>query len=269
MNTRISRTALLALALATPAAVHAQRGGGPRAGAGANPIAPLIDMRRELNLSARQLTQLDSIERSLLQRNQGLRTGLRSRADSLPRRRRDLTDAEIQSARAFADSARSVRGRIVRNDSIARAAAMAVLTDSQRVRVRERIAERRGFAAGRASAQRGVRRGAIGQGFGGGRMQPGGRRGMQGMGARGMRPGGRMGGPDGMGPQGGVRGRRPPVDGFGPMDGPRGGMRRMGPDGGFPPDGDVMPRRRRMAETDSLPPEARRPLRRPPPDSGR
>lgn len=206
----IRRPVILALAMTMPVAIHAQRGMGPREGRiGPNPVAPLIDMRRELNLSARQLVQLDSIERVLAQRNDAIRTRLRTRLDSLPRQRREITEDERQSMRAAGDSMRVLRSGIVRNDSIARAAAMSVLTDSQRVRVRERLAERRGFAAGRMSAQRGGQRGfrrGPGQDFGG-RMRQG--RGRMGMDGRGMRPGGR-GGPDGFGPQERFRGRRPP-----------------------------------------------------------
>ena len=64
MLTNRTRAAVLALAIMTPVALHAQRGvgGGGRGsvGGGGNPVAPLIDMRRELNLTARQLVQLDS-----------------------------------------------------------------------------------------------------------------------------------------------------------------------------------------------------------------
>ena len=62
---------VIALAMTMPVAMQAQRGGGGGGemgggrggrmgggGPGGNPVAPLIDMRRELNLSSRQLTQL-------------------------------------------------------------------------------------------------------------------------------------------------------------------------------------------------------------------
>lgn len=255
-----TRRAALALVVAMPVAVHAQRGAGPRGGrTGPNPVAPLIDMRRELNLSARQLTQLDSIERTLVQRNEAIRARLRTRLDSVgPRRGRDLTDEQRQALRAQADSFVAIRRGIARNDSLARASAMAVLTDSQRVRVRERLAERRGFMAGRMSVRGGGVRGGRGRqagpgGFGGRMGQaPRGRMGMGGPGMRGQ----------GFGPQGEFRGRRPPGAGMGmgPMGG---GMRGMQP----PDDQSGMAMRRRgMMGPDAPPPPQ---PRRPPADSGR
>lgn len=252
-----TRAAVFALAMMMPVAMHAQRGMRQGPGrVGGNPVAPLIDMRRELNLSARQLTQLDSIERTLLQRNEGLRSRLRARLDSLRPRTRPSSEEEIAAYRAEGDSLRALRRVIVRNDSVARAAAMGVLTDSQRVRVRERMAERRGFAAGRMSMMRGGQRG-----FRQGRMGPPGMRqgGMgggggvrMGMGGPGMRARGRMGGPDGLGPRG-FDNRRPgmPGDTMGPMRRFRG---MNPPDSGASGNQGVAPRPR---------------LRRPPADSGR
>lgn len=173
-----TRAAVLAVALAMPVALYAQRGtGGMRMGGGmgmrgmqggggrvgGNPVAPLIDMRRELNLTSRQLTQLDEIERSLLEQNRVIRDRLRSRLDSLRPRTRESGEAEIARLRAEGDSLRALRRVIVRNDSVARVAAMAVLNDSQRVQVRERMAERRGFQAGRMSTLRGGQRGMRGR----------------------------------------------------------------------------------------------------------
>jgi len=260
-----TRAAVIALAMTMPVAIQAQRGvgGGPGTGrAGGNPIAPLIDLRRELNLSSRQLTQLDSIERTLVQRNQGLRERLRTRLDSARPRSRQSSEQEIAAFRAEADSMRALRNVMVRNDSVARAAAMAVLTDSQRVRVRERVAERRGFEAGRQSTMRDGQRG-FRQGRGGGGMQgprirqrgPGG-----GMGMGGMRPRGRIGGPDGFGPRrfdgrGGM-----PDDSMGPMR-----RRGMNPPDGVGPDGQGFAPRRRPMNDAPLAPR----FRRPPADSGR
>lgn len=195
MSINPARAAVVAVAMMLPVAMHAQRGGGAGR-AGGNPIAPLIELRRELNLTSRQLVQLDSIERSLLQRNEVLRDRMRSRLDSVRPRTRQSSEAEIQRFRAEGDSLRALRQVVVRNDSIARAAAMAVLTDSQRVRVRERVAERRGFEAGRRSTMRGGTRGFRG------------RQGLQGPRFRHGRPGGRMGiRPDGPG-RGGASMRR-------------------------------------------------------------
>ena len=264
-----TRAAFIALAMIMPVAIHAQgrtgagggRAGGGGRGVGGNPIAPLIDLRRELNLSSRQLTQLDSIERTLLQRNQGLRERLRSRLDSARPRSRQSSEQEIAAFRAEADSMRALRNVMVRNDSVARAAAMAVLTDSQRVRVRERVAERRGFEAGRRSTMR-AGQGGLRQGRGG----------MQGprirqrgpgdvMGRGGMRPRGRIGGPDGFGPRR-FEGRRGgmPDDSVGPMR-----RRGMNPPDGLGPDGQGFAPRRRPMNDAPLAPR----FRRPPADSGR
>lgn len=244
-----TRAAVIALAMAMPVAMNAQRGMRQGPGrVGGNPVAPLIDMRRELNLSARQLTQLDSIERTLLQRNQGLRDRLRTRLDSLRPRSRQSSEEEIAAFRAEGDSLRALRRVIVRNDSVARAAAMAVLTDSQRVHVRERMAERRGYEAGRMSMMRGgqggLRQGRMGQP---GRVRQGVMRGRMGMSGA-TRPPGGMRGP------GGFDDRRPgmPDDAMGPM-------RRFR--GMNPPDS-VAPGNQAPA-----PPAPR--LRRPPADSGR
>lgn len=238
-----ARAAVFALAMTMPVAMHAQRGMGQGQGRiGGNPVAPLIDMRRELNLSARQLTQLDSIERTLLQRNQDLRARMRTRLDSVRPRQRPTSEEEIAAFRAQGDSMRALRRVIARNDSLARAGAMSVLTDSQRVRVRERMAERRGFAAGRQSMMRGSRRGLQD------RMgRPGMRQGGMGMGGPGMRMRGRMGGRDGFGP----RGSGMPDDTMGPMRRFRG---VNPPDSAGPGNQGVAPRPR---------------LRRPPADTGR
>lgn len=218
MFINFTRAAVVAVAMALPVAMHAQRGGGmgmgPGAGpgmgrmAGGNPVAPLINMRRDLNLTTRQLVQLDSIERTLIQRNQGLREQLRTRMDSLRPRMRDTGEAQIQRLRAEGDSLRALRQVIARNDSVARSAAMAILTDAQRAQVRERMA----FDAGRRSAMRGGARGFRGrQGIDriGPRMRPGDRGGR--MGGMGVRPPDRMRGPDAMGPRG-FGDRRPMPD---------------------------------------------------------
>ena len=262
INTR--RAAVIAIAMMLPVAMQAQRGGGGRGGGGGrvgpggNPVAPLIDMRRELNLSSRQLTQLDSIERTLEQRNEGLRERMRTRLDSTRPRTRQSSEEEIQRFRAEADSLRAVRQLITRNDSVARVAAMNVLTDSQRVRVRERMAERRGFAAGRMSTMRGGARGFRGgRGMqGDGPRMRGGRGRIGGMGEPGLRPRGGMRGPDGLG--------RRFDDRIMPDDAAQ--MRRFRrPLGDFGPgEQGFAPRRRQLDDSTRL-----RAPRRPPADSGR
>ena len=267
-NFRIATLVGLAV-LALPAGLQAQRGAGPRRGGGmGNPVAPLIDMRRQLNLSARQLTQLDSIERSLLERNRTVRERLRTGMDTTmrPRMRQQLTDSQRTAMRARMnarmDSMRTVRNEIVRNDSTARAAAMRILTDSQRTQVQLRQAERRGFAAGRSSAQRGQR------GFRGG-DRPGMRRQAQPMSPRnrmGMRRGAVRPPAGGMGPgQRGFQGQRPLP---GNRPGPMGGGIRRGPDGVGPDGRGFAPRRRGMIDGNVAPSEPAPPVRRPPADNG-
>jgi hypothetical protein len=231
LRRHIGATALAVIAL--PSIALAQRGRGPRADApGPNPVAPLIDMRRQLDLSSRQLTALDSIERSLLQRNRDVMRRLDARRDtSLARRNlRDLTQEERTQLRnqmqARRDSLQPLFAELRRNDSTARAAGLRVLSDSQRARVREFEAERRGLARGM---------------------------GMRGMQGRRMGPRGQMGG-RGSGP----RGVRPPRDEFAPRRGqfgPRGGP---GPRGRFGPNGDMELRPRfRQGPDDMMP---RRPV---------
>jgi hypothetical protein len=232
-----TRAVLVALVMTLPAALPAQRGrvggggggggGGRGMGMGPSPgmnsIGPIIDMRRELNLTSRQLVRLDSIERTLIDRNDAIRTRLRTRLDSLRPKGSLSGEEEIQWRRTEGDSLRALRRTLVQNDSVARGAAMAVLTDSQRVQVRERIAERRGFMAGsRMGGGRGMRRPP---GFDD--MMPMGRRGRMGMdGPRGMR------GPNQFGP--GFYGRRGAGMGTGaPDDVGRPMFRRRG---GPPPD---------------------------------
>jgi hypothetical protein len=246
-----TRAAVFALAMTMPVAMHAQRGMGQGPGrAGGNPVAPLIDMRRELNLSARQLTQLDSIERTLLQRNEGVRARLRTRLDSLRPRTRQSSEEEIAAFRAEGDSMRAAHVIVPMTPLPAPPVA---LTDSQRVHVRERMAERRGFEAGRMSTMRGGQRG-VGQGRMGqpGRMRQGGMGGRMGMGG-GMRPPAGMRWQDGFGPRW-FDDRRPgmPDDAMGPI-------RRFR--GMNPPD---------SAAPGNQAPAPRAPrLRRPPADSGR
>jgi Spy/CpxP family protein refolding chaperone len=252
LNARMG-AALVALTMLVPATLQAQRGSGPRMGrmGGGNPVAPLIDMRRELNLSGRQLAQLDSIERSLIQRNELVRERLRTRLDSVRPRMRGASEDEIARYRAEGDSMRALRQVIARNDSVARSAAMAVLSDSQRVRVRERVAERRGFEAGRRSSmrgQRGMREGRLGVRGPGARMGPEGRE---------MRPRDGMRRPGAFAPRF-DGGRRPmPDDRMGPMG------RGLRGRGGEPFIDDSLSQRRRPMDDMGMRPR----LRRPPADS--
>lgn len=228
-RTRLLAPIAIATAFALPSTTFAQRPAPADVGPGGNPVAPLIDMRRELNLSSRQVAALDSIERTLRNRNRTASERLEARRDSIMRQGRDVTTREEwEGLRTRLDSLRPLREQIGRNDSTARAAAMAVLTDSQRVRVREMQAQRRGFAQGRSMDRRGM-------------DGPRGMRRAQGMrGMRGMRQGGARGMRDRAMPQRprGFRGqpgpefrRRIGPPGFGNRMGPQGpGGRMMGPE---------------------------------------
>lgn len=101
-----------------------------------NPVAPLIDARRELDLSTRQLVQLDSIERGLLQQNRSVAATMRARTDSLLRGKnpRELTAQERQALREKLQALRPMHDQMVRNDSLARARAFALLDSTQKSR---------------------------------------------------------------------------------------------------------------------------------------
>lgn len=163
ISTRTITPMLLLVLSAAPVAAQGQRTPGMRPGAGmGNPIAPLIGMRRQLDLTSRQLVQLDSIERALLQKNRVVLDSLRDRRDTTRLRGvrgRNLTDEQRAALQARGDSLRALRQIIVRNDSTARAAAMRVLSDSQRTQVQILQAERRGFERGTRTREgtRGIR----------------------------------------------------------------------------------------------------------------
>ncbi len=247
----LAGAAIVVAMLALPVFAMAQGGRGPGMGPppppGPNAVSPLIDMRRQLDLTPRQVAALDSIERSLTQRNGAVLQRLQSRRDSLvPNRgRRGLTPDERTALRARLDSLAPLREQIQRNDSTARAAAFRILTDSQRARVNEMQAAQRGFAMGRAMGRRGgggrmgMRRGAMMRGRQGG-FGGGGRMGAPGLRGR-MMPRRPFGGGGGMGTRGflgpmgprGVPGVRPPGGGG------------MGFGGQMPP---PLPRRRPPAD---------------------
>jgi hypothetical protein len=157
---RVIRTLTRAVALATltlPAVALAQ----PRTG-----VSRLIDARRELDLTPRQLVQLDSIERAQFAERRAQEQGMTQRRDSVRREMESLRGVGPDSLRAIARSRmEAMRPRMEqarRRDSATMAAAERVLTEPQRQRLREMRAEERGF-------QRGLRQGQV--------------RGMQGRGA--------------------------------------------------------------------------------------
>jgi hypothetical protein len=193
MRTTIRLTAIAAL-LVTPLIVSAQ---GPARGRVMAPGAPgapgelgtpsvtrILNARRVLDLTPRQVAQLDSIERSVYAERRTAETRMRALRDSIREQvgaqGAPTTDAERTQRReavrtrleALRPQMQQLRGR----DSTARAAANRVLNDAQRQQLREIQAEERG-------RQRGLREARMrdGGGMRGGRvMQP----------RRGVAPGG-------------------------------------------------------------------------------
>jgi len=223
-----------AAALVVPALLAAQPSpggpGGPRGPGGRGPLGPgrfdapgvdvtaLLNARRLLDLTPRQVAQLDSLERIQHAERSKFQESMRGRRDSAIARQRAARaqggepgvsrdsmrarmQAQMQAERA---ALQPQLDQMRRRDSTFRMAADRVLNDTQRQKVRELQAERRGY-------ERGLREGRGGQGgrgmMRGGRGGPGGR--------DGMRPGpdagprGPMGPERGPIPPGGERGRRP------------------------------------------------------------
>lgn len=185
---------------------------GQRAGG----ITALLDARRELELTPRQVAQLDSLERIQFAERKQFAERMRPVRDSLlqsgrlnPAARDSLR--KVAEARREADRPQFEQRR--RRDSSLTAAAGRVLNDSQRAKVQVMEAERRGFERGLRAGQGrdgrngppqgGIRGGAQG-GRGHVRGPQGGQAGPQGM--RGPK------GPADQGGRGGMPPRRPPVD---------------------------------------------------------
>ncbi len=223
MHTTLRRLTLVFGALALPALASAQE---PIPGRGAvrRPMAAgergemprtdvtrILNNRRMLDLTPRQVAQLDSIERVQFAERRATQERLRVQRDSL---RGDVTSRQRQgqgvsrdsmraTARARMEAQRPQMEQLRRRDSATRAAAERVLNDTQRAKLREMQAEDRGF-------QRGLRAGRGDRGPQG--MRGGVRQGRQ-MGPRaGQRP------QPGMAPRDGARPQRPER---GPQPGPR------------------------------------------------
>lgn len=233
---RTHRTFTLALGaalLVAPALASAQGGRGAPAGpargdgtvgrgVGPGSVTRLLDARRALELTPRQVAQLDSLERLQHAERRAFQERMRPVRDSLAQRARagartpESRDSMQAQARARREAARPQMEQMRKRDSSLNAAAERVLNDTQRQRVREMQAERRGF-------ERGMR---AGRGQRAGTPQSGQRGGMQGgrgalRGQKGDRRGGQFGpqggvrgpqGPGGMGGRGGMPPRRPPTD---------------------------------------------------------
>lgn len=221
-TTRPATLALAALLAAAPALATAQPGapGAPQGvrapqgrGLGPGAVTRLLDARRQLDLTPRQVAQLDSLERLQVAERRAFAERMRPQRDSLMRRAREgartpaLRDSLRAQARARQEANRPQVEQFRKRDSALNAAAERILNDTQRQKVRELQAERRGFERGlRAGRQQGGRFGPRGD-------RPGGQVG----------PGGRQGGQ--WGPQGGQFGSR----GGQPRPMPR---RPMPPEGG-------------------------------------
>lgn len=192
------------------ATAQAPRGGmpprGPEAGAvrrgPGGGVTAILNARRQLDLSPRQVAQLDSIERVLHNERKQVEASLRPAMDSMRARMRSSEgrpdSAQRVMLRAQAERRRETMRpqmeRLRQRDSVSTAAAERILTDAQRTQWRELQAERRGFVRGMQA------------GRGGGRMMirgPRDGRGPQPMRAPGMR------GPDSARPAPGAPGRRP------------------------------------------------------------
>ena len=162
--------------LGVPAIVGAQRGPGasrqsigPR-GAGARELPPadvthIINARRELELTPRQLVQLDSIERVQLAERKQLGERMRGMRDSMMGGRGDAganrPPVARDSMRSRMEQLRPLMDQMRKRDSATRAAAERVLNDGQRQKLREVQAERRGYQRGERDArmERGAERG--------------------------------------------------------------------------------------------------------------
>lgn len=168
------------------------RGEGPGAG-----VTQILNARRQLDLTARQVAQLDSIERALFADRARIRTQMQAQgqpmADSLRARvragERPLRDEAAREALRGQmvqrrETLRPQMEQLRQRDSAARAAAQRTLTDAQRQQLREVEAERRGYARGQRDSRMGQRPNA--------RFGP----------RQGMRPQSRMAPRQGVAPQG-------------------------------------------------------------------
>lgn len=184
MTKTLRRLALSAGVLAMPALLMAQAPRAPRDPAGpmaARTPAPsevtrILNARRQLDLTPRQVAQLDSIERGVFAERRAMQQRLQAQRDSLRgdvagrARAGQRVDRDSVRARAQArmEALRPQMEQLRRRDSVARSAAERVLNDAQRQQYREMRAERRGYERGlragrgaadvrRAMPQRGAR----------------------------------------------------------------------------------------------------------------
>lgn len=152
--TLVAGSAGLATAQQAPAA--------PRAGGG---VTAILNARRALELTPRQVAQLDSIERGLHAERQRVTAAMRPAMDSLRQRVRTQgatrDSAQRQQMRQQAEQRRATirpqMEQLRQRDSAATVAAERLLTETQRTKWREMQAERRGFARGMQAGRTGGR----------------------------------------------------------------------------------------------------------------
>jgi hypothetical protein len=150
---------ITAVALLAPGALEAQPDGPPMRRSRPRPagVTRLLEARRQLELTPRQVAQLDSIERAVHADRQALQERLRPQRDSMVRRMAGMRgasrDSIRQAMRARAEELRPQWEGARRRDSVATAAAERVLTDPQRQKLREMRAEERGHQRGLREAR--------------------------------------------------------------------------------------------------------------------
>ena len=131
----VLRTIALSLTFVAPAL--SQPGPGPRRGPMS--IDAIIDARRALKLTPRQLTQLDSIERSHYAQRESMRARFMAKRDSMCGKQEECRLSEGQAA-ALRDWRRSQFSEVdmLRRDSLSRARVMSILDSTQRRMLTER-----------------------------------------------------------------------------------------------------------------------------------
>jgi hypothetical protein len=153
-------------------------------------VTAILNARRELDLTPRQVAQLDSIERARFAERKRVADQMRPAMDSMRQRVRTQGIPRDSAQRTAMRTQMEQRGTAMRpqmeqlrtRDSAAVVAAERLLTDAQRGKWREMQAERRGFQRGMQAArgQQGMRGRQPGRAPQGMRGQPG-ARGQQGM----------------------------------------------------------------------------------------
>jgi hypothetical protein len=118
-------------------------------------VTAMLNARRQLDLTPRQVAQLDSLERGLHAERERVAAANRPAMDSMRQRVRSGAPRDEQQREAMRAEAEQRRAamrpemdRLRQRDSAATAAADRILNDTQRTKWREMQAERRGFERG-------------------------------------------------------------------------------------------------------------------------